>query len=58
MSDSVGALEEALFDTNRYVSAYAAEALERIGTGEAFDALVPFLRTARWCPQTDNRRPF
>ena len=58
MSDSVGALEGALFDTNRYVSAYAAQALERIGTREAFDALVPFLRTARWCPHTDNRRPF
>ena len=58
MARAVAPLEEALFDTNRYVSAYAAEALERIGTREAFDALVPFLRTARWCPHTDNRRPF
>lgn len=58
MADTVAHLEEALFDTNRYVSAYAAEALERIGTREAVDALVPFLRTARWCPHTDNRRPF
>ena len=58
MVDAVAPLEDALFDTNRYVSAYAAEALERIGTRDAFDALVPFLRTARWCPHTDNRRPF
>jgi len=58
MADAVVPLEEALFDTNRYVSAYAAEALERIGTREALGALVPFLRTARWCPHTDNRRPF
>ena len=58
MADAVAPLENALFDTNRYVSAYAAEALERIGTPEALDALVPFLRTARWCPHTDNRRPF
>ena len=58
MADTVAPLEDALFDTNRYVSAYAAETLERIGTPEAFEALVPFLRTARWCPHTDNRRPF
>ena len=58
MAQTVAPLEQALFDTNRYVSAYAADALERIGTPEAFDALVPFLRTARWCPHTDNRRPF
>ena len=58
MADTVAPLEEALFDTNRYVSAYAAETLERIGTREALEALVPFLRVARWCPHTDNRRPF
>ena len=58
MADAVGGLENALYDTNRYVSGYAAEALERIGSRDAMDALVPFLRTARWCPHTDNRRPF
>ena len=58
MAEAVGPLADALYDTNRYVSGYAAEALERIGTREAFEALVPFLRTARWCPHTDNRRPF
>ena len=58
MAPTVAPLEEALYDTNRYVSGYAAEALERIGTGEALEALLPFLRTARWCPHTDNQRPF
>lgn len=54
----VGSLGEALYDTNRYVSGYAVEALERIGTKPAYDMLMPFLRTARWCAHTDNRRPF
>ena len=58
MAPTVAPLEEALYDTNRYVSGYAAEALERIGTAEALEALLPFLRTARWCPHTDNQHPF
>ncbi|MYB35909.1 MAG: hypothetical protein F4Y26_00640 [Gammaproteobacteria bacterium] len=58
MAGAVAPLEEALYDTNRYVSGYAAEALERIGTAEALGALLPFLRTARWCPHTDNQHPF
>ncbi len=58
LETTVAPLEAALFDTNRYVSGYAAEALERIGSREAMEALVPFLRTARWCPHTDNARPF
>lgn len=52
------ALGAALYDTNRYVSGYAAEALERIGSKVALDELLPFLRTARWCAHTDNQRPF
>ena len=51
-------LGEALYDTNRYVSGYAVEALERIGTPAALEKLLPFMRTARWCAHTDNRRPF
>ena len=58
MAKTVEPLADSLYDSNRYVSAYAAEALERIGTREALEALVPFLRTARWCPHTDNKRPF
>jgi len=58
LSCTVPALAAALDDNNRYVSAYAAEALERIGTPDALAALLPFLRTARWCGHTDNSRPF
>ena len=54
----VPALGAALYDTNRYVSGYAAEALERIGTKSALAELLPFLRTSRWCAHTDNQRPF
>ena len=57
-SHCVGPLGTALYDTNRYVSAYAAEALERIGTKSALELLMPFLRTSRWCAHTDNQHPF
>ena len=53
-----GPLGVALYDTNRYVSGYAAEALERLGSKQALEHLLPFLRTSRWCAHTDNQRPF
>jgi HEAT repeat protein len=49
---AVPALREALSDDNRYVPGYAVEALERIATPEALRALMPFLKSARWCPHT------
>ncbi len=49
---AVPALEDALHDDNRYVPGYAVEALERIASPRALRSLVPFLKTARWCPQT------
>jgi len=49
---AVPALRSALKDENRYVPGYAVEALERIGTPEAVAALVPYLKTLRWCPKT------
>ncbi len=49
---AVPALKMALSDTNRYVPGYAVEALERIGTPDALATLVPYLKTARWCPKT------
>ena len=54
----VNALAKSLHDSNRYVSAYAAQALELLGTQEALRALVPFLSGARWCSHTDNKTPF
>lgn len=58
LAPAVGALGAALCDSNRYVSAHAADALERIGTPAAYAELIPWLRTARWCAHTDNKRPF
>jgi HEAT repeat protein len=49
---AVPALKDALYDENRYVPGYAVEALERIATPGAIRALLPFLKTARWCPHT------
>ncbi|MBI1775171.1 MAG: HEAT repeat domain-containing protein [Proteobacteria bacterium] len=50
---AVPALKNALQDENRYVPGYAVEALERIATPEALRTLIPFLKTARWCPHTN-----
>jgi HEAT repeat protein len=52
---AVPALEGALADENRYVPGYAVEALERIATPTALRALMPFLKSARWCPHTTPR---
>jgi HEAT repeat protein len=49
---AVPILQDALYDENRYVPGYAVEALERIGTPSAMRALLPFLKSARWCPHT------
>ena len=49
---AVPALADALHDENRYVPGYAIEALERIATPAAISVLLPFLKTARWCPHT------
>lgn len=58
LAPAVESLGAALYDSNRYVSAHAADALERIGTEAAYAELIPWLRTARWCAHTDNKRPF
>ena len=46
--EAVPALQEALVSESAYVRGFSSEALSRIGTAEALQALVPFLRTARW----------
>ena len=55
---AVQTLGEALGDDNRYVPAYAVEALERIGTKQALSTLLPFLKQARWCPATSPQSIF
>ena len=47
-TEAVPALGEALMSESAYVRGFSSEALSRIGTTEALQALVPFLRTARW----------
>jgi hypothetical protein len=49
---AVPLLRDALKDENRYVPGYAVEALERIATPEAMRAVLPFLKSSRWCPRT------
>ncbi|WP_409344903.1 HEAT repeat domain-containing protein [Paenibacillus sp. MBLB4367] len=51
-------LIEALEDDNRYVRAHAAEALYYIGTPKSSEALLDFLRSARWCPTTTPASTF
>jgi hypothetical protein len=55
---AVPALEAALDDDNRYVSAHAAEALHYIGTDRAKEVLVKFLLGTRWCPVTTPASTF
>ena len=47
-TEAIPALREALMSESAYVRGFSSEALGRIGTAEALQALVPFLRTARW----------
>ena len=47
-TEAVPALRDALISESAYVRGFSSEALSRIGTAEALQALVPFLRTARW----------
>ncbi len=49
---AVAAATKALEDGNRYVVGYAVEALHRIGTPEATEILLHFLKRARWCQFT------
>ncbi len=47
-TEAIPALREALMSESAYVRGFSSEALSRIGTTEALQALVPFLRTSRW----------
>ena len=55
---ATAALVESLRDGNRYTMGYAVEALERIGTADAQQALIRFLKIARWCPITTTGNLF
>ena len=55
---AVPELCDGLADDNRYARGNAAEALRRIGTPAALNALIPALTTARWCPGTTPESTF
>jgi len=57
-ADATDALIDALEDENRYVRAYSIEALQRIGTPEAVEALLETLKASRWCPVTALVHPY
>ena len=52
------ALVAALDDGNRYVRNHSIEALQRIDTPEAREALYDFLTVSRWCPITNRESTF
>ena len=56
-TEAIPALSEALMNESAYVRGFASEALSRIGTVEALQALVPFLRTARWFNYSGRHEP-
>ena len=55
---AVPALRDVLYDRDRYVRGDAAQALLRIGTGQAWEAVLPFLETSRWCPLTTKESAY
>lgn len=56
-TEATSALGEALMSESAYVRGFSSEALSRIGTTEALQALVPFLRTARWFNYVKKNMP-
>ena len=49
--EAVPALARCLYDReDRYVRGFAVEALHRIGTDQAMDVLIPYLKSTRFCP--------
>ena len=57
-NSAISSLAAALNDGDRYVQGYALEALERIGTPEAINVLLPSLKTSRWCSITHPQSMF
>jgi len=55
---AISSLAAALNDGDRYVQGYALEALERIGTPDALNVLLPNLKTSRWCSITHPKSMF
>ncbi|CAN7724424.1 HEAT repeat domain-containing protein [Paenibacillus sp. LjRoot56] len=58
VSEAVRSLEQALYSKDRYVRAYAVEALTHLRTEEAVDILIRSLRSSRWCQDTNKASTF
>ncbi|OBZ17560.1 HEAT repeat domain-containing protein [Bacillus sp. FJAT-26390] len=58
VSEVISALNKALDSSDRYVRAYAFEALTFLRTEEAVDVLLRYYRSARWCPDTNKASTF
>lgn len=52
------ALKKALTSKDRYVRAYAFEALGHLRTEEATEIIIQYFRSARWCPDTHKASSF
>ncbi|WP_138750963.1 HEAT repeat domain-containing protein [Paenibacillus sinopodophylli] len=57
-AEVIAALTTALDSKDRYVRAYAFEALTYLRTEEAVEVLLRYYRTARWCPDTSKASMF
>lgn len=55
---AVPSLIRALKHENRYVRGHSLEALHRIGTPEAIEAAMHYLKYNRWCNTTTPENPF
>ncbi|CAF1369381.1 unnamed protein product [Rotaria sordida] len=57
--EAIPILKDALYlDQNRYVNANALLALERIGTNEALQIVLNYLKMSRWCTKTTASSPY
>ncbi|CAM4399040.1 hypothetical protein FHS16_001874 [Paenibacillus endophyticus] len=57
-NEVIHALTAALDSKDRYVRAYAFEALTYLRTEKAVEVLLRYYRTARWCPDTSKASMF
>jgi HEAT repeat protein len=58
VKEAVRSLAEALYSKDRYVRAYASEALTHLRTADAVDILIRYYRSSRWCPDTSKVSTF
>lgn len=58
VKEVVQSLEQALYSKDRYVRAYAVEALTHLRSEEAVDILIRYYRASRWCQDTSKISTF